>query len=97
MSVTCFGIDREEILRVASRDAITQTTGRGGEVRVLCLDADDRHILRGVLHDGWVVDRIRGERSIIIDIFYLKEERSEEGEEEEEEEGEREIKWREGQ
>lgn len=41
VSVTCFGVDREEILRVASRDAITQTTGRGGEVRVLCLDADD--------------------------------------------------------
>lgn len=39
--LTCFGVDREEILRVASSDAITQTTGCGSEVRVLCLDTDD--------------------------------------------------------
>lgn len=73
MSLTCFGVDREEILRVASSDAITQTTGRGGEVGVLRLDTDDRHILWRVLHDDWVVDRIRGEGSIIIDILYLRE------------------------
>lgn len=41
VSLTCFWVDREEILRVASSDAITQTTGSGGEVRVLRLDTDD--------------------------------------------------------
>lgn len=40
-SLTCFGVDREEILRVASTDAITQSAGRGGKVRVLRLDTDD--------------------------------------------------------
>lgn len=72
VSPTCFWVDREEILRVASSDAITQTTGRGSEVRVLRLDTDDGYILWRVLHDDWVVDRIRGEGSIIIDIFYLR-------------------------
>lgn len=70
--LTCFGVDREEILRVACSDAVTQTTGSGGEVRVLRLDTDDGHILRRVLHDNWVVDRVRGEGSVIIDILYLR-------------------------
>lgn len=58
VSLTCSGVDREEILRVASSDAITQTTGSGGEVRVLRLDTDDRHILWRVLHYYWVVDGV---------------------------------------
>lgn len=41
VSLTCFWVDREEVLRVAGSDAITQTAGRGGEVRVLRLDTDD--------------------------------------------------------
>lgn len=71
--LTWLWVDREEILRVASSDTITQTTGSGSEVRVLRLDTDDWHILWRVLHDDWVVDRVRGERSIIIDILYLRE------------------------
>lgn len=80
MSPTCFGVDREKILWVASSDAIAQTTGSGGEVRVLSLNTDDWHILWRVLHDNRVVDRVRGEGGIIVDIFYL---RGKEGEEEE--------------
>lgn len=76
-SVTCFGINWEEILRVASSDAITETTRRSSEVRVLCLDTDDWNIFWRILHDGWVVDRIRGEGSIVIDIFYLRETKEE--------------------
>lgn len=56
--LTCFWVDGEEILRVARSDAVTETTGRGGEVGVLRLDTDDRHVLWGVLHDDRVVDRI---------------------------------------
>lgn len=58
LKITCFGVDGEEILRVASGDAVTQTTGSGGEVRVLRLDADYWHILWRVLHDNRMVDRI---------------------------------------
>lgn len=58
VSLTCSGVDREEILRVASSDAITQATGSSGEVRVLCLDTDDRHILWRVFHYYWVVDGV---------------------------------------
>lgn len=72
MSVTCFGVDREEILWVASSDTITETTRRSSEVRVLRLDTDDWNILWRILHDGWVVDRIRGEGSIVIDILNLR-------------------------
>lgn len=70
-SPTCFGVDGEEILRVAGGDAVTQATGRGGEVGVLRLDADHRHVLRRVLHDDRVVDGIRGEGGVVVDIFYL--------------------------
>lgn len=58
LNFTCFGVDREEVLRVASGDSVTQATGCGGEVRVLRLDVDDRHILWRVLHHDWVVDWI---------------------------------------
>lgn len=40
-TLTCSWVDREEILRVASSDAITQAAGSGGEIRVLRLDTDD--------------------------------------------------------
>lgn len=56
--LTCFRVDGEEILRVASCDAITQTAGYGGEVRVLGLDTDDGHVLWRVLHDDRMVDGI---------------------------------------
>lgn len=70
---TCFGVDGEEVLRVAGSDAVAQTAGFGCEVGVLRLDLNDRHVLRSVLHDNWVVDGIRGEGGIIVDIFDLRE------------------------
>ena len=73
-SPTCFGVDREEVLRVAGGDAITQAARCGGEVGILRLDADDGHVLWRVLHHDRVVDGIRGEGSVVIDVFYLRKE-----------------------
>ena len=70
--LTCFGIDGEEVLRVASSDAVTKASGRGAGVWVLSLNTYDGNILGRVLHDDWVVDRVRGQRGVVIDILYLK-------------------------
>lgn len=69
---TCSGVDGEEILRITSSNAITQAAGFGRKVRVLRLYLNDWHILWRVLHDDWMVDRIRSEGGIIVDIFNLK-------------------------
>lgn len=71
--LTSFGVDGEEILRVARSDAVTQPTGSGGEIGVLRLDTDDGHVLRRVLHDNRVVDRVRGEGSVVVDVLHLRE------------------------
>lgn len=69
---TCSGVDGEEILRITSSNAITQAAGFGRKVRVLRLYLNDWHILWRVLHDDWMVDRIRSEGGIIVDIFNLE-------------------------
>lgn len=83
-NLTRSGVDREEILWVASGDAVTKAAWSGGEIRVLGLDTDDWHILCWVLHDNWVVDRVRGEGSVIVDILHLREREREDKEEKEE-------------
>ena len=70
--LTCLGINGEEVLRVAGSDAVTKSSGYGAGVWVLSLNTYDGNILGRVLHDDWVVDRVRGQRGVVIDILYLK-------------------------
>lgn len=68
---TCFGVNVEEVLRVAGGDAVAEAAGRGGEVGVLRLDADHRHVPGRVLQHRRVVDGVRGERRVVVHVFHL--------------------------
>lgn len=68
--ITCFGIDYKEVLGISTCNPVSQFFISAG-VRVLGLDLNDRYILRGVFHDGWVIDRFRGEGGVVIHILHF--------------------------
>lgn len=71
--MTCFRVNGEEVLRIACTDSITETIGHSRQIRVLRLDADNGNIFWWVLHDNRMVDGIRRQWGIVINIFHLRE------------------------
>lgn len=72
-ALTCSRVDGEEVLWIPADNLVAEPVlaSGGRRVRVLGLDLDHGDVTGGVFADGWSIERLRRQRSIVVDVFHL--------------------------